>query len=447
MNSRADSNSPGRNQVQGAWDEGKNPRVLLVGENAALRMGGEGTFPYLYFKLLRARGVEVWLTCHARVRDEMRGLVGADFDRLSFVEEDPLDVAFCRFEHHLPTKLKEQAMAVVRHMRIRTLLRPVVRATVERHSIDIIHEVTPIAPKMPSCFHNLGVPVVIGPLCGGMVYPPAFRYLEHSFGRLVERHGRWVANMVNHLMPGKLRAEALVVANEQTKQALPRGYRGVLYEGIPDIGVDLTTWGLIRKVRVPREDALLRFIYIGRLVTMKGVNFLLDAFARVIAAYPTAELQILGDGELRGTLEAQAVRLGIRDRVSFVGWVKPDEGAARMQDADVFVLPSLRECGGSAAFEAMALGLPTIVTRWGGPGLYVADECGIRVEPSSPEAFVAGLTEAMLRLASDPALRQRMGEAGIGHATKGIFNWERKIDRFQEIYREVTEKARVDRMH
>jgi glycosyltransferase involved in cell wall biosynthesis len=114
-----------------------------------------------------------------------------------------------------------------------------------------------------------------------------------------------------------------------------------------------------------------------------------------------------------------------------------------MQIADVFVLPSLRECGGSSAFEAMALGLPVIVTRWGGPGLYVTDECGIRVDPSSREGFVAGLAEAMLRLARDPLLRQRMGEAGVRHASEGIFNWERKIDRFLQIYRDVARARRT----
>jgi glycosyltransferase involved in cell wall biosynthesis len=416
---------------------GENPRVLIVGENAALRMGGEASFPYLYFEKLRARGVEVWLACHARVRDELRELLGADFERVSFVEEDRLDNRLMRADKYLPVKLREQTVTVARHVRIRQLLRPIAREMIGRHSIDLIHEVTPIAPKWPTCLHGLGVPVLIGPLCGGMVYPPAFRYLEGRFERCFEWCGRFAADLVNHLIPGKLRAEALVIANEQTKRALPRGYRGMLYEGIPDIGVNLATWGRRDRVGGPRGREQVRFIFLGRLVNWKGVDLLLDAFARVVVAYPAAELEILGDGPMRGALEAQSVRLGIRDRVHFVGWVKPAEGAIRMQDADIFVLPSLRECGGSAAFEAMALGLPTIVARWGGPGLYVPDDCGIRVEPSSRDAFIAGLADAMLCLARDPQKRQRMGESAVRHASEGIFNWERKIDRFLEIYREV----------
>src|SRR5947209_2420268 len=96
-----------------------NPRILLVGENAALRMGGEASFPYLYFKLLRARGVEVWLACHARVRDELRELLGEDFARVSFVEEDPVDLRLHRAEGYLPMKLREQTISILRHVRTR----------------------------------------------------------------------------------------------------------------------------------------------------------------------------------------------------------------------------------------------------------------------------------------------------------------------------------------
>src|SRR3954451_9131119 len=110
----------------------KTPRVLVVGENAALRMGGEGSFPYLYFKLLRARGVEVWLACHARTRDELRELLGSEaFQRVSFVEEDFIDLPLSRIDQYLPAKLREQTIAVVRHLRIRQLLRPIIRGVIQ----------------------------------------------------------------------------------------------------------------------------------------------------------------------------------------------------------------------------------------------------------------------------------------------------------------------------
>src|SRR3954453_12283124 len=84
------------------------PRVLLVGENASIRMGGEGSFPYLYFKLLRARGVDVRLACHARVREELRELLADDFDRVRFVDDDKTDLRMYRAEQYFPGKLREQ---------------------------------------------------------------------------------------------------------------------------------------------------------------------------------------------------------------------------------------------------------------------------------------------------------------------------------------------------
>src|SRR3954471_15093182 len=103
-----------RGQVADA--AGTSPRVLLVGENASLQMGGEASFPYLYFKLLRAGGVEVWLASHARVRDELRELLGDDFDRVSFVEDNAFDLALFRTEKYLPIKLRDQTTSVLRHV-------------------------------------------------------------------------------------------------------------------------------------------------------------------------------------------------------------------------------------------------------------------------------------------------------------------------------------------
>src|SRR5262249_25108654 len=102
-----DSPDPAGETRPGRVQAGELPRVLLVGENASIKMGGEASFPYLYFKLLRARGVDVRLACHARVRDELRGLLGDDFDRVSFVDDDRSSRLLFRAEQYLPGKLRE----------------------------------------------------------------------------------------------------------------------------------------------------------------------------------------------------------------------------------------------------------------------------------------------------------------------------------------------------
>jgi glycosyltransferase involved in cell wall biosynthesis len=285
----------------------------------------------------------------------------------------------------------------------------------------------------------LGAPVVIGPMNGGMSFPPAFR----------RREGRWVAasvrllraasTLLHRVMPGKLKAEVLLVANERTRRALPRGTRGGTLTLVEN-GVDLSTWGPDPEARpVPAPGASVRFAFVGRLVDWKGVDLLLDAFQAVVGQVPAA-LEVLGDGPMADALKAQAGRLGLAGSVEFVGWRTPEECARRLRAADVLVLPSLYECGGAVVLEAMACGLPVIATNWGGPADYLDESCGILVAPDTRDGFIQGLTEAMVRLAGSPALRAEMGRAGRARVVRE-FAWERKIDRVLEIYGEAARLA------
>jgi glycosyltransferase involved in cell wall biosynthesis len=268
--------------------------------------------------------------------------------------------------------------------------------------------------------------------------------MQSHASRTLQRIGRQAAGVINRLVPGKMRAESLIVANPQTRKALPRDARGVFYEGISEVSVDLKAFRYDESaVNARLRDGSVRFVYLGRLVDWKAVDLLLEAYRKVVdgAGSLSLELDILGDGPERGALEAQAERLGLGNRVHFAGWVGSEEAAARMNRSHVFVLPSLRESGGIVLMEAMALGLPVIASRWGGPDVHVDDATGIRVDPSSRDAFIAGLAEAMLRLARAPALRAEMGRAARERVQVGYYTWDRKIDRTLEIYRETLDRV------
>ncbi len=146
---------------------------------------------------------------------------------------------------------------------------------------------------------------------------------------------------------------------------------------------------------------------------------------------------MLGDGEDRGLLEQQVRDLGIADRVEFAGYVKAAEGKRRMREADIFVLPSLRECGGVVMLEAMAVGLPVVAANWAGPSVHVTDQTGIRVGTESHEAYVAGLSNAMLKLVHSPELRTQMGAAGKQRVLVGDYDWEQKVDHLIQIFIET----------
>jgi len=413
-------------------------KICMVAPNASLQFGGEASLPWLFFKYLRQRGVDIHLVVHARTRPEVLAAFPNDHDRIHFSPETKFDRLLWKIGSKFPDKIDVQTFGVVRHLYNQRFQKKIVRRLIAEQGIQLVHEMTPVSPKQVSLMYNLGVPVVIGPLAGGMTYPPAFRHLESRGATAVELFGRALSPLLNHLMPGKKKAAALIVANDRARNALPKGVRGKIYQ-IPDAGVDLAVWKTAQDLP-PRTDSKIRFVYLGRLVDWKGVQFLIPAFKSVAEKNPRVVLDILGEGEERQMLEDLTRRLNLGDRVNFVGWVSAEEGARRLRQADVLVLPSLREVGGIVLLEAMAVGLPVIATDWGGPAIHVTDATGIRVSPTTRDGFIQGFAAAMLRLARDGDLRRRMGQAGLQRVQTNLYDWSQKTDRLLEIYAAVLAK-------
>lgn len=152
----------------------------------------------------------------------------------------------------------------------------------------------------------------------------------------------------------------------------------------------------------------------------KGHRYWLDSMPAVLAQYPNSRFVLAGDGSERAALEQQAAALGIAPRVTLAGQVpNPQLRAMLSQEWGVFVLPSLEEPLGVVVVEAMAAGLPIIATRAGGVLDLVQDgETALLVPPGDS----AALAEAQMRLAGDPALRQRLGAAARRAYTQGAFS-------------------------
>jgi glycosyltransferase involved in cell wall biosynthesis len=173
-------------------------------------------------------------------------------------------------------------------------------------------------------------------------------------------------------------------------------------------------------------------IVVGRLAPMKGHEHLLRAWKRVLAREPAAQLAILGDGESSASLSALSAQLDLERSVHFTGFVRDlaDPYAA----ADVFVLPSVRDEGcNNALLEAMARGLPAVVTRCGGlPESVVEGETGRVVPIADPVA----LADAVLELFADPERRARFGEAGKARALEH-YSVARVTDELERVLSEV----------
>ena len=401
-------------------------RVLLVAPNISMRMGGEAVIPYHCMRELRALGLDVKALTHARVRDELRASpLWRDGD-FHFVEDAPLERFLYETGKRVPGAVREiifeTGINVVTLARLASRARELARDM----RADIIHQPTPVSPRLPSFLTNMPAPVVIGPLNGNMVYPDAFRR-EFSRGfDALNAVARGVSDAANFFIAGKRRAARILVANERTRKGLPAGVPLNRIEVVVENGVDLSVWTPPQTARAVAPT----FVFVGRLVGWKGVDLLIEAFGKI---KEDARLLIVGDGEERARLEALAKASNKAASIEFLGFRPAAEIRDILASASALVLPSLRECGGAVILEAFACGAPAIATDWGGPQDYITRDTGFLIAPASRAGYVGGLADAMRRFCDDPALSERMGRAARARVEER-FSWRAKAKSLVEIY-------------
>ncbi len=186
-----------------------------------------------------------------------------------------------------------------------------------------------------------------------------------------------------------------------------------------------------KRLGISQEDLVIGTI--GRLVKIKGPDFLLKASREVLARKPNAMFCFLGSGPLKEDLERMAKEWGIINRARFIPWEQdPNHILAFF---DIFVFPSLNEGMGRALVEAMAMKKPVIATRTGGiPDLVHDGVNGLLVPPSDESA----LADAILKLADRPDEMQRMGQRGEKMAER--FSLDVMIKKIESMYRDLARK-------
>src|SRR6266542_1014302 len=177
-------------------------------------------------------------------------------------------------------------------------------------------------------------------------------------------------------------------------------------------GMDLTRFS------PPNEEVSInqvpRIISIGRLVAFKGFEYLIDACAELARQGLEFTCEIIGDGPLRGDLEAKIRKVNLSDRVRLLGSLSQGAVLAKLRSADVFALASVTDAQGASdvfptvIIEAMAAARPVVSTRLAGiPESVVHGETGLLVPPADTMA----LAEALRRLIEDAKLRLQYGRA------------------------------------
>ena len=217
---------------------------------------------------------------------------------------------------------------------------------------------------------------------------------------------------------------AISEANQLFIQQFTRKKNSVIYRGF-----NLSP--ILREKKGKLDQILIGFV--GRLVKLKGVDLLIEAFAELEQEHRNLRLQIIWDGEERFALEKQVEMLGLSDKISFLWYQSPEKIYSDfLPHIDIFVNPSFQEGLPTTVIEALFAQCVTVATHVGGTKEIADGDDFIVVEPWSVEALERGLNQALalvgkVNWASYEQVRER-------------FNWKKGVEAYLEIYRILASK-------
>jgi glycosyltransferase involved in cell wall biosynthesis len=204
---------------------------------------------------------------------------------------------------------------------------------------------------------------------------------------------------------------------------------GVIYNGI---NIDI-----FKPENNPNQHENFTILCASRLSRRKGFNYVIEAFAKIIKKYPATKLIIAGgEGNAEEELRAQVKKLNLDDRVNFTGFITPNTEFIKYYNAsDVFVLPSLNEGMSNNMLEALASGMPIIMTPTGGADELIKEGINgyiVKFKDSND------ISEKIEKLIKEPDLVKKMALESRKIAEN--FSWKKVASQYAEIYQKVIKK-------
>lgn len=295
------------------------------------------------------------------------------------------------------------------------------------HRFDLIWALSPILPRYP---YRLAqetdrAPMMLGPVNGGLPFPKGFvkrslsEFSAFNFLRVIAEKNPTLRKTYQHsnlVLSGSRFTEQLVNARLGSNS---------VSSYFPENGIDDRFFS--NKPAIRKDGEPLKLLFVGRLTPYKGADMLIQALAKLKQrGIDSIELRVVGDGSQLKELQDLSKALELDDQITWVGRIPPEAVSIEYQKAHAFVFPSIREFGGAVVIEAMASGLPCVISDYGGIGEFVTHSCGFKTFPKSPESMINFLAQSVHTIWENEALRQKMGAAAIKEAQQ--HKWSNKAN-------------------
>ncbi len=302
----------------------------------------------------------------------------------------------------------------------------------KQKKFDVVHQLTFGNLWLPTFIPFFKISFIWGPVGGGEQVPKQFRKSYPLKAKVQEMLRDFILTLLKFnplFLYTCRRARVIIARTKDTLNKIPISCRDKTLKMI-ETGMD--TINISVKTEANRR-AHIYVLLVGRLIHLKGFDLGSKAFARAFRGHDAVRMIIIGDGPDRGRLKRISQDEDISEQVLFTGHLNHETVLNYMSKSDIFLFPSLKEGGAWVLFEAMLAGLPIICLDIAGTDEIIDGECGIKIKPVTLEQTINDFAKALVKLATEPELRRKMGTAGRKRVTK-LYTWDKKGEIIAKIY-------------
>lgn len=288
----------------------------------------------------------------------------------------------------------------------------------KKYNIINTHFVIPSGPAGVILSKLFRIPIVMT-VHGGDIYDPSKKLSPHRYYLL----RKFVKFLLNH-------SDKIIAQSQNTKNNALRYYK-------PNKNIEIIPLGFVepnfknvsgKDLKFSVEEIIL--ISVGRLVKRKAYDYAIEAIAKL--PYQNIKYLIVGDGPEKDDLENLAKRLGVSDKVIFLGFLSEEKKFQYLFNSDIYVLSSLHEGFGICLLEAMYCGLPIVATNNGGQTDFLFDGLNALLVPIKDSN---SLSKKIYKLIEDRSLRIKMGS--INKQEVNNYSISNTAQKYIRLYEEV----------